>query len=277
MEEEWRDIPGYEGKYQTSNTGKIRTLHRRVNQRDYELGICELKQSLTGLGYKKVALNVKGKRTTQLVHRLVAMAFIPNPECLPQVNHKDENKTNNDVSNLEWCTALYNVRYGTGQVRGAEIRKNNMTAEYRQSISDALRKRWANEEWRRRQVEKLTEHHRRPDIRARIAEKNRGRRHSAESNEKNRQSHLGVKLAPQHAENVRKHLQKVADARRKEIYCVELDAVFDHCTTAAAFAHLHPAIVQKCCAHSYQHADGSVNKAGGYTWEYYDKDTKHNG
>ena len=76
-----------------------------------------LKQSYSG-GYLTVELfSERGKSRRILVHRLVAMAFIPNPYNYPQVNHKDENKTNNNVDNLEWCTAKYNMNYGTGKAR----------------------------------------------------------------------------------------------------------------------------------------------------------------
>ena len=74
-----------------------------------------LKPNITRTGYHTVELfDVKGKSKRLLVHRLVANAFIPNPNNYPQVNHKDENKANNNANNLEWCTAKYNMRYGKG-------------------------------------------------------------------------------------------------------------------------------------------------------------------
>ena len=73
-------------------------------------------------GYYVLCLADSGKRSYPTVHRLVAEAFIPNPDGLPQVNHKDENKLNNDVSNLEWCTNKYNSTYGTTIERSAAHR-----------------------------------------------------------------------------------------------------------------------------------------------------------
>lgn len=98
--EEWRDIPGYEGLYQVSNEGNVRSI--RFNK------IRNMKAWLNQ-GYPTVELCVNNQRYTVGVHRLVALAFIPNPENKPQVNHKDRNKANDDVSNLEWVTGSENV------------------------------------------------------------------------------------------------------------------------------------------------------------------------
>lgn len=84
-----------------------------------------LKQKKTNAGYLSVALCKDGKIKYFLVHRLVATAFIPNQNSYPQINHKDEDKTNNIVENLEWCTAKYNSNYGTGSKRNALMRLNN--------------------------------------------------------------------------------------------------------------------------------------------------------
>lgn len=101
MQEIFTFIDGYMYPYTVSNTGRVFN------------GMTELKQSNV-CGYKVVALKqTNGKFKQQRVHRLVAQAFIPNPDNLPQVNHKDEDKTNNCVDNLEWCTADYNNKYGT--------------------------------------------------------------------------------------------------------------------------------------------------------------------
>ena len=103
MEEIWQDIEGYEGLYQVSNLGRVKSLRNNII----------LSQSITRNGYKNVILYTNNIRKLYLVHRLVATAFIPNPDNLPQVNHKDENKTNNRVDNLEWCDCKYNINYGT--------------------------------------------------------------------------------------------------------------------------------------------------------------------
>lgn len=100
-EEKWVPIKGYEGLYEVSNLGQIRRVGRKI-----------LKQSMRG-SYLKVSLYKNGQASQQSVHRIVAQNFLPNPDNLPQVNHKDENKLNNRLENLEWCTHKYNSCYGT--------------------------------------------------------------------------------------------------------------------------------------------------------------------
>ena len=113
MKEEWRDIKGYEGLYQVSNLGRVKSLIRGTgNQFRFSKVEVILKPHLTKKGYFRLSLSKNNKRKSFQVHRLVAEAFIPNPNNYPQVNHKDENKTNNCVDNLEWCTNKYNCNYG---------------------------------------------------------------------------------------------------------------------------------------------------------------------
>ena len=110
--EEWRDIKGYEGIYQVSSLGRIKSLPRYTRN-----GSCKyekiLKQCDDKEGYKILNLYKNGKHKTFRVHRLVAQEFIPNPNNLPEINHKDENPANNNLENLEWCTCKYNHNYGT--------------------------------------------------------------------------------------------------------------------------------------------------------------------
>ena len=114
----WRDIPGYEGKYQVSNTGQVRSLNYNGTGKKQIL-----KGGTTIHGYKQVILYKDGKHKRYSVHRLVAQAFIPNPNNLPQVNHKDENKTNNVAWNLEWISPKDNCNYGTRNKRRSEAMK----------------------------------------------------------------------------------------------------------------------------------------------------------
>lgn len=101
----WRDIPGYMGLYKISNFGNVRRYGRKQNLRCTERN-----------GYFVVHLS-NGNAKWFYVHRLVALAFIPNPDALPQINHKNEIKTDNRAENLEWCTAHYNTNYGTRNER----------------------------------------------------------------------------------------------------------------------------------------------------------------
>lgn len=108
--EVWRNIDGYDGLYQVSNKGRIRSFHRWRGETPDENGRI-LRQSKTTTGYLKVELRKDGRKKTKKVHRLVAAAFIPNPDNLPMINHKDVNPLNNNVENLEWCDQNYNMRY----------------------------------------------------------------------------------------------------------------------------------------------------------------------
>lgn len=131
----WRDVKGYEGKYQVSNLGNVRSVDRTI------FNACGVMVTRRGTmlkpiqnrgGYMKVTMHKEGKVNTELIHRLVAEAFVQNHNNLPQVNHKDGNKRNNDVSNLEWCTALSNMHHAKQQ----GLRNNAL--EYAKSMRKAV-------------------------------------------------------------------------------------------------------------------------------------------
>ena len=114
--EEWRDIKGYEGLYQISNLGRVKSLNRVIIYSDgrnyfYKEKILKLRKDTIGYLYAHLCKNNVSKYYS--VHRLVAEAFLENPNNYPCINHKDENKEKNNVNNLEWCTYLYNNNYGT--------------------------------------------------------------------------------------------------------------------------------------------------------------------
>ena len=116
MEEEWKDIKGYENEYQVSNLGRVKSLKSNII----------MKQNLNKK-YNRYSIMLwkNGKSKRFWVARLVAKAFVfnPNPDIFTQVNHKDENKTNNNSDNLEWCTVAYNNTYGTRLQRQANTLK----------------------------------------------------------------------------------------------------------------------------------------------------------
>lgn len=114
----WKDVVGYEGYYQVSNLGNVKSLDRVISTGRYHGRVMKL--TIKRKGYKSVNLTKDGKGTVKPVHRLVAIAFIPNPENKPFVNHLDETPGNNNVDNLEWVTAKENKNYGTGVERQAK-------------------------------------------------------------------------------------------------------------------------------------------------------------
>lgn len=124
--ENWKDIKDYKGFYQVSDCGRVRSLERDIyypNGTVHHLKEKVLAFNLDRGGYQYVSLSLNGKIKSIKVHRLVAEAFIPNPENKPQVNHKNEIKTDNSVENLEWCDAGYNVNYGTRNERMVQNRR----------------------------------------------------------------------------------------------------------------------------------------------------------
>lgn len=114
MKEIWKDIIGFERIYEVSNYGRVRSVRSGRILYQSKCGGCR--------GYAAVCLSKDGKRYGKLVHRLVAEAFIPPVEGLSEVNHKDEDKTNNRVENLEWCDHKYNMNYGSRTNKTRETR-----------------------------------------------------------------------------------------------------------------------------------------------------------
>lgn len=122
----WRSVKGFEGFYEVSNFGNVRTIPHYSNYKGKSKRFIQgriKKTSLDKDGYSVVALYKGKEKKLRKVHRLVAEAFIENKDNLPQINHKDEQKTNNAASNLEWCDAKYNNNYGTKKVRLSETKK----------------------------------------------------------------------------------------------------------------------------------------------------------
>ena len=153
MEEVWKDIENYEGLYQVSNFGKVRSVEREIVYSDgrvYKYKSSIIKPSFNKrTGYYSTCLRKNGKPKTFRLNRVVAQTFLPNPNNLPSVNHKDENKLNNFVwvnedgsvdiekSNLEWCDDKYNSNYGN---RCENYRKTRLGDRYKETFFD--KKEW---------------------------------------------------------------------------------------------------------------------------------------
>ena len=125
MEEIWKDIAGFEGLYKVSNYGRVFSVRKNT--------ILKPHINNRGQGYFAVGLH-NGKNHTKPIHRLVAEAFIPNPNGYPQVNHIDENAKNNRVDNLEWCTSKHNNNHGTRNQK-ISISERNSTKKKKLAIS----------------------------------------------------------------------------------------------------------------------------------------------
>ena len=139
LEEIWKDISDYDGLYQVSNLGRVKSLDRvvedvflgRFRRRTFKGKILSQKSNKC-YGYKEVTLHgLDRKHNTVKVHQLVAKAFIPNPNCFVEVNHKDEDVSNNHVENLEWCNHSYNTNYGS---RNEKLRQKTLEQWNRQRM-----------------------------------------------------------------------------------------------------------------------------------------------
>jgi hypothetical protein len=132
--ETWKDIKGYEGLYQVSNLGRVKSLEREVNQGKYgntrTVGGCLLNPTDNGNGYLIVQLRRKQHRKNYYVHRLVAEQFVENGSNLKYVNHKDYDTRNNRADNLEWCTQRDNILHSSQRMRKPHKQwKQSVTAE----------------------------------------------------------------------------------------------------------------------------------------------------
>lgn len=164
MENEvWKDIPDYEGLYQVSNLGRIKSLNFN------KTGIEKIMKPRTGNRYYMIALWKNGIRKDYLLHRIVAKTFIPNPENKPFINHKDENCFNNSINNLMWCTHKENMNWGTRNERISKANKGKVIPK---------------------------------NIREKISKSNKGKKISDEQKEYLRKIRTGIKLTEEHKKKI---------------------------------------------------------------------------
>lgn len=167
--EEWRDIEGYPN-YRVSNLGRVKSLNYNHTGKEKVL------KAGTNKGYLRVVLCKNGKKKRFQVHRIVAMAFLPNLHNYPQVNHMDENPLNNCVENLEWCTAQYNSNYGTRIERVAAAHKGkHLSEEHKKKLAAAHKGKKPSEETIKKMSEARKGRKHSEETKRKIGEANKGR------------------------------------------------------------------------------------------------------
>ena len=161
--EEWKQVLGYEGLYEVSNTGKVRSVtHYRNGANQFGATFKTIYRGrklkphprrkngkYEECGHLRVSLTKQGKTKKVFIHRLVASAFVPNPKNLPIVNHIDENPQNNNANNLEWCDQKYNMSYGTNRQRAVmhtnyDARKKQNKKVYQYDKTGNVVKVWSS-------------------------------------------------------------------------------------------------------------------------------------
>ena len=189
MTEQWLDVAGYEGFYQVSNLGRVKTVQRYEPKR--KRIIQEKIRTLVAVhGYLNCELWKEGKHKRYAVHRLVATAFIPNPEGKPQVNHLDGDKSNNSVTNLEWCTASENEYHANEtQLKRAYDRSGDKNPMYGKHHTE--------------QAKQL------------IKAVHVGLKHTEETKTKMSKAHKGRKFTNEHKVNIGKSLSETKMGMRK--------------------------------------------------------------
>ena len=254
----WKNIVGYEGKYQISNLGRVKSLKDRYGYRERIL-----KPSTNKRGYKKVVLvKVGEKRKTFLVHRLVAEAFIPNPNNYSEVNHKDENPSNNNVDNLEWCTRKYNINYGTAIERATEKKKG-----YKHSEETKL-KISKNHADLSGENHPFYGKHLSDETKNKISKKAKERFQNKENHPLYRKHHSEETKEKISKAHKRKHVGENSPVSRK-VRCITTGEIFNTVTKASEKMKTHRSDINKCCRKIHKTA-GKLADGTKLEWEYID-------
>lgn len=217
---EWKQLKETD-KYEVNNVGNVRNIKTGK----------ELKKHLDKNGYVRYELYYENKRHLEPAHRLVADAFIDNPDNLPQINHKDEIKTNNNVDNLEWCTPSYNNNYGTRPKRLSESLKGRVSGMEGKHHSEEAKRKIGD---------------------AQLGEKNHmyGKKHSQETLALMREVHTGHLHKPETIEKM-----------SKKVRCLETGTVYIGTRDAEVKTGISHAGISRAC-------NGEYEKAGGFHWEF---------
>lgn len=256
----WKCINGYDGKYQISSNGRVRSLNFNKTEETVIL-----KQSSDTYGYKQVTLYKNGKRKTYKVHRLVAETFISNPNKYPQVNHKDENKENNSVKNLEFCTEQYNINYGT--------RNERVSKELKEKYNDGTFSMYGEKN-------PMYGRHHTEETKKKISESRKGKysgqnspmygkHHTEETKDKIRNANKGRKLTEEQKLKISKSNKGSKHPNCRKIICITTGEVFNFIKEAAEKYNIDNSGITKCCKGKLKYF-GSSSEYGKLQWAYYE-------
>lgn len=240
--EVWKDIKEFEGFYQISNLGRVRSLDREVKRSEEIMKVKGkiIKAHLNTKGYKVVDLYKDGKRKHKHVHYLIAKAFIPNPDNKSFIDHIDTNKTNNNISNLRWCTHKENMNNEITLKKQKESQKGKkLSEETKRKIGEAFRGRKLSEEAKRK-----------------LSLANKGKKMPEHVKRKLIESHKGKKIPEETKRKMRN-----SSPNKKRVLCIETGIIYVSVMEAGRQTNIHASSITNCC-------NGKRKSAGKLHWRY---------
>lgn len=238
MEELWKEIQGYNGRYFVSNQGRVKRIYEKSKKENYMIA------SKNEKGYCRVRLSYNYKSNLKSLHRLVAEAFIPNIENKPEIDHINGNREDNRAENLRWVTHSENMN---NPLTKKKMKEYSPTEETRKKCSKALKGRVFSEEHKRK-----------------IGTANKGKVASEETRRKISKGNKGKFVS----EETRKKLSENCKSKHgfksgteKKVICIETQKIYESLTEAEKDCPVTASCISHCCR-------GKIKTAGGYHWEF---------